>query len=351
MREETNNLAKMEIAKSTCGTKRNIIMLILLLAAGALMAQEELRRHGMPEFEAEYPDVHDPVMAQGEDGRFYLFATGMGIQVLSSDDRKTWREEKSVFGHDNIPAWAKDSVHGYWGHTWAPDISRHDSLWYLYYSCSTFGKNNSAIGLAVNRTLDPTSPLFGWEDRGCVVTSRRQRNNWNAIDPNLYVTDDGHNWLTYGSFWDGIQLVELASDRQTPLGRPVTIARRRAPGMEQENAIEAPFIIKIGKWYYLLVSFDYCCKGSNSTYKTVYGRSRSIEGPYKDRDGADMTQGGGTLLVGPDERFYGVGHCAAYKIGKEWYFIAHAYDSNRQARAKLYQRKLIVRKGWLEFGE
>lgn len=319
-----------------------------------------------------YPDVHDPVMAQGEDGRYYIFSTGFGVGVMSSSDREFWQQEPSVFGRDQIPAWAQDTVPGYNGHTWAPDISYHNGQWLLYYSCSTFGKNGSAIGLATTPTLDTTSPNFGWKDQGPVIVSHPHRDNWNAIDPNLYVTPEGTPWLVYGSFWDGIQLVRLADDFQTPVTEPVTVARRidhhrdlsEIDNIEHytiegndtieagDNAIEGPFIIREGDYYYLFVSHDYCCRGKNSTYRTVYGRSENIEGPYVDDKGQRMDQGGGVLLFAPDDRYYGIGHCSAYQFDGQWYYISHAYDARFGASAKLFIRPFRFNaNGWIELSE
>lgn len=315
------------------------------------------------------PRVHDPVMAKGEDGKYYIFATGMGIDVLSSTDMKEWHREHSVFDRNGgIPQWAVDSVPGYRGHTWAPDISFHDGRWLLYYSCSTFGKNTSAIGLATNRTLDPTSPDFKWVDQGMVIKSHKRTDNWNAIDPNL-ITASGQRFLVYGSFWDGIQLVKLAEDYRTPVTKPVTIARRINRNLTAEelnnvenftieggdtieageNAIEAPFIIYKEGYYYLFVSFDYCCRGQASTYKTVYGRSRNIEGPYVDRDGKPMLKGGGTILYGPDKENFGIGHCSVYDFDGRWYFISHAYNKAQDGAAILFVREIHFDKdGWIK---
>lgn len=301
------------------------------------------------------PDAHDPVMAKGEDGRYYCFMTGMNVGVISSADMKTWKREPSALRQ--TPQWARDSVPGYNGHTWAPDISYHNGLWHLYYSCSTFGKNTSAIGLAVNKTLDPKSPDFGWEDRGMVIASHGRQNNWNAIDPNLIVTPEGQPYLFYGSFWDGIQLVRLSkSDFQTPETKPVTVARRRGrkpDGNSQrvvtgDNAIEAPFVLKHGDYYYLFVSFDYCCRGANSTYKTVYGRSKNVEGPYLDKEGKEMEYGGGTLLYGPNDDFFGIGHSSAYEWDGQAYFVAHGYDKAKNGASKLFIRPMNFDKdGWI----
>ena len=311
-------------------------------------------------FNTRYPGVHDPVMAKGEDGRYYVFSTGMGVGVMSSPDMKTWQPEKSVFAFNAIPAWTSDTVRGFRGHIWAPDITKRGDRWYLYYSCSTFGKNGSAIGLATNKTLDPKSPDFKWEDQGMVIASHKHQDNWNAIDPNLIFDKKGTGWLVYGSFWDGIQLIKLGKDLKTPVTKPVTIARRVGRKLTLaeiddvskftiegndtieagENAIEAPFIIYRDGYYYLFVSHDYCCRGEASTYKTVYGRSRNVQGPYLDKEGRDMAKGGGTLLYGPDNDFFGIGHNSAYQFDGKWYFLSHAYDKARNGEARMFLQEL-----------
>lgn len=343
--------------------KRRVFFVIsILFAAVSVFGQG----HGY-EFDSSHPDVHDPVMAQGEDGRYYIFSTGFGVGVMSSADLKEWRREHPVFSKP--PQWAIDNVWRYRGHTWAPDISFHNGLWHLYYSCSSFGKNSSAIGLAVNKTLDPQSPDFEWQDRGMVIASHRHKDNYNAIDPNIIIDHKGTPWLTFGSFWDGIQLVKLSKkDFQTVKSKPVTIARRVGRRLTLaeiddvtkftieggdtieagENAIEAPFIYYRNGWYYLFVSTDYCCRGENSTYKTVYGRARKIEGPYTDKAGNLMNKGGGTYLFGPDEDFFGVGHCSVYDVDGQILFFSHAYEKANNGHAKLFIRKLeFDEEGWI----
>lgn len=340
-------------------------VLTTILAFVALHAFAQGNGRGYMFFNAEHPDVHDPVMARGEDGRFYLFSTGMGVSCMSSADMKVWQRESPVL--QSAPQWATDSVRGYRGHTWAPDISRHGDKWLLYYSCSTFGKNGSAIGLATNATLDPKSPNYKWEDQGAVIVSHARRDAYNCIDPNLIVDEKGRPWLSFGSFWDGIQIVRLDKDFKTLLGKPKTIARRMGRKITAEeladvehftvengdtieageNAVEAPFIIRHGKWYYLFVSFDYCCRGERSTYRTVVGRSRNVAGPYVDSKGQPMARGGGDTLVGPNDKYFGVGHNAAYKFDGQWYFLSHAYEKAHGGQAKLFLRKMhFNEKGW-----
>ena len=114
------------------------------------------------------------------------------------------------------------------------------------------------------------------------------------------------------------------------------------------NAVEAPFVFKHGDYYYLFVSFDYCCRGANSTYKTVYGRSKKITGPFIDKDGKRMDKGGGTYLYGPNEEYFGVGHNAAFTYYGQPFFISHAYEKSQGSRAKLFIRPMNFDKdGWI----
>ena len=325
--------------------KRILLMGLLLTAVLALSAQGHHRRRAG--FQTDTPMVHDPVMAY-EDSTWHLFATGMGIQHMTSKDHKTW----TVSGQpvmSVMPQWTHDSVPGFQHHVWAPDVIRWHNRWWLSYSCSTFGKNGSAIGLLSAPSL--SYPV--WNDEGCIVTSKEKRDNWNAIDPNFVIDDQDHPWLVWGSFWDGIQLVRLDSTMHIAKGeKPRTIARRYAPASKNvapnptskyagTNAIEAPFIFKHDGWYYLFVSWDYCCRGSKSNYRVAVGRSRHVDGPYLDRDGKDMAKGGGTLfLEGDKQQFEAAGHCAAYHYNGEDIFICHGYSIAHKGASILIQRPI-----------
>ncbi|MGL1884956.1 MAG: arabinan endo-1,5-alpha-L-arabinosidase [Reichenbachiella sp.] len=288
--------------------------------------------------------VHDPVMIQHE-GKYYLFCTGWGISVYSSDDMTNWKSEKKVF--DNPPSWTTETVSGFAGHMWAPDISFFDGKYYLYYSISSFAKNTSAIGVATNVTLDPSSPDYQWQDHGMVVQSVPYRDMWNAIDPNIIVDEEGYPWMAFGSFWGGMKMVKLIPNR-TAVAQPEewkTIAKRernfdiddKQPG---DGAVEAPFIFKKGNYYYLFVSWDYCCRGKESTYKVVVGRSENAMGPYLDKDGLSMNQGGGTLVVEGNERWAGVGHNSTYTFGENDYLVFHGYDMLADGHPKLIIKEL-----------
>lgn len=301
-------------------------------------------------FTARQTPVHDPVMIR-QDNMYYLFCTGFGITVFSSADMKKWKVEKPVF--NKAPQWAVDAIPGFNGHIWAPDISYHNGQYYLYYAVSAFGKNTSAIGVATNKTLNTASPDFKWTDHGKVVQSVPGRDLWNAIDPNLITDENDIPWLTFGSFWNGMKLVKL-NNNLTAVAQPETwytvAARKRdfilPDSVAGDAAIEAPFIFRKGKYFYLFVSWDYCCRGEKSTYKVVVGRSEKVYGPYLDKDGVSMNLGGGSLVAEGDKDWFGAGHNGTYTFNGVDYLIFHGYDAADKGRPKLRIEKLSWNNEW-----
>lgn len=320
--------------------KRSIGLLLMLCSLWGL-AQQSGRRIS----------VHDPVMIK-QDSLYYIFCTGRGISVWSSKNRVDWKRERPVFAQ--TPAWAAKAVpKAHPNDFWAPDISYHSGKYYLYYAISVFGKNTSVIGLAINKTLHPDSPDFAWVDQGLVIQSYPGKDMFNAIDPNLIRDDLDNPWLTFGSFWGGIKLVQLNADMKTPASpRPwkTIAARKRSKNLPDsvagDGAIEGPFIFKKDNYYYLFTSWDYCCRGPKSTYKMMVGRAEKIEGPYVDRNGTDLAKGGGTLVLAGDKDWYGVGHNAVCAFDGVDYLVFHAYDAADNGRSKLRIEPLDWPDGW-----
>lgn len=287
--------------------------------------------------------VHDPVMIK-QDSVYYLFATGGGS--ASSTDMKIWKRGPRVF--EKPPEWiTQDIIPGFrGGGYWAPDIQYVNGIYYLYYSYSAFGKNTSAIGVATNKTLHPDDPDFKWIDHGPVIQSVPNRDFWNAIDANLVMAGE-QGWLAFGSFWGGIKLVKLAPDLLS-IAKPevwYTIARRPRtfelddtdPG---DGPVEGAFIYKRSQYFYLFISVDYCCRGVNSTYKVLVGRSSKVEGPYLDREGKSLSDGGGSLIAAGNEYWAGVGHSGHYDFDGVSYMIMHGYDKLDNGRSKLIIREM-----------
>jgi arabinan endo-1,5-alpha-L-arabinosidase len=225
---------------------------------------------------------------------------------------------------DSPPAWTSASVPGNTGNFWAPDIAHFNNLYHLYYSVSTFGSQNSAIGLATNSTLDPTDPNYEWIDRGPVLESN-VGDNFNAIDPSIIETSAGEIWMSYGSFWSGIYLRRI--DPGTGLFMVPQRGQSFGPFDVAFNpAIEAPYIYERDGLFYLFVNWGSCCRGENSTYNIRVGRSTSVRGPYFDQDGVNMVKNGGSLFLTTEGKFIGPGHISIFTArGSDW-FGYHYYD-------------------------
>ncbi|MBN2546914.1 MAG: arabinan endo-1,5-alpha-L-arabinosidase [Spirochaetes bacterium] len=278
--------------------------------------------------------AHDPFVIK-ENDTYYFFATGQGITIQRSRDLMNWDYSGSVY--PVIPDWMLKEIPGFTGRIWAPEIKFINGKYYLYYSVSTYGSNRSFIGLAVNKTLDPQSSDYKWIDEGKVIESFK-KDNWNAIDPNLETDGKGVYYLSFGSFWDGIKMIEINIETGKALKNPpklFSLARR--PG---STAIEAPFILKKNNYFYLFVSFDYCCRGSDSNYKIFAGRSENITGPYYDMKGVDMINGGGTLILENYGQFRGPGHNMIFSENNTDWLVYHAYDSTRGGVSVFQIRKL-----------
>ncbi len=284
--------------------------------------------------------VHDPSMIK-QGHTYYVFSTGGGLSIASSTNLVTWQYVGTVF--DAIPRWVSDAV-GPLTDLWAPDISYWHGLYHLYYAGSQFGANTSVIGLATNVTLDPASPRYHWKDRGLVLASDGS-DDWNAIDPNLAFDAQGVPWLDFGSFWSGIKMRRIdpatgkLSKKDTTL---FSLATRPGP----PDAIEGPFIIYRHPYYYLFASFDFCCRGADSTYNIRVGRAGKITGPYSDRAGKAMLTGGGTFILAGHGRYRGPGGQSVVKDGNRYLLVHHYYDADNDGISLLQINPV----GWTKDG-
>jgi arabinan endo-1,5-alpha-L-arabinosidase len=308
--------------------------------------------------EEDIAGAHDPSMIRAG-GTYYVFTTGRTpgggqMAIRCSNDLTHWRLCGQVF--DSIPAWIQQRSPGT-KELWAPDISYAAGKYRLYYAYSLFGKNTSGIALATALTLDPNSPQYGWRDEGLVLESTAA-DDYNAIDPN-YAEDAAHRaWLAFGSFWSGIKMRSLDSSTGKLSSADTTsysLASRARPANPEPNppglpgnwqAIEAPFVVHRGGYYYLFASFDLCCRGVKSTYRTVVGRARSITGPYLDRDGVPMLQGGGTTLLSANGQWLGPGgESILLRHHEPDLIVFHAYD-HVTGKSSLQLSTIAWKDGW-----
>lgn len=306
--------------------RRRFLQHLLAVGTGAMLSGHRPGRSPLAQTRGELTGnispVHDPCIIR-EDDTYYVFCTGAWVPIRTSTDLTAWELRGNVFR--GLPAWAREMIPRA-DSIWAPDIAFFNDRYHLYYSVSTFGSNRSVIGLATNATLNLDSPDYEWHDEGLVIESLLS-SNYNAIDPNVVLDEDGVPWLAFGSFWSGIKLRQLDPDT----GKPSPDNRRlyALAARPDSTAVEAPFIIRKGDFYYLFVSFDACCKGVVSTYRVMVGRSENVTGPYVDRDGIPMLEGGGMQVTFPTRRWRGPGHNAVLQDDDGDILVFHAYDAQR----------------------
>lgn len=213
------------------------------------------------ELSGDFPGTHDPSIAH-EGDTYYVFATTTNprqgqLPIRCSHDLREWKNCGFVF--ESIPDWIHKISPATRG-LWAPDISYFNGEYHLYYAYSRFGVNTSGIALATNKTLDPQSPNYRWQDRGLVLQSTRE-DDYNAIDPNIVLDKKGRPWLSFGSFWSGIKMrrIDPASGKpSTADAKLYSLASRvkppdaapARPGLPADwEAIEAPFVVRHGGHY------------------------------------------------------------------------------------------------------
>ncbi|TFK54442.1 glycoside hydrolase family 43 protein [Heliocybe sulcata] len=256
--------------------------------------------------------VHDPSMLQRQsDGRYFLFTTHDKAGILTAEEiQGPWTEIGSILPNNStIQLPGRDDI-------WAPDVSFYDGRYYAYYSVSTFGSQNSAIGLATSATMDAGT----WSDHGLVINSTAG-DEYNCIDPSLHIGADGIPRLTFGSFWDNIFQVELGSNLQTVVSQPEQLSYNATDPHPEEGS----FIWQHGQYYYLFISSGTCCGFDPQNLpspggQVFVGRSSSPSGPFVDKSGVDMRESGGALVLASHGNVYAPGGQVVFndnKLGRD----------------------------------
>jgi len=289
--------------------------------------------------------THDPSMIR-VGNTFYLFGTGGLLGARSSTNLAQWSNAGNIFSVQ--PPWIKAALGETIADLWAPDVSYVNGSYRVYYAGSVFGSNHSVIGLATNTTLDRKDAAYAWVDQGLVIESNAagSKDDWNAIDPNAIADAAGNWWLVFGSFWSGIKLRRL----DTATGKPSTTDTTLYALAAHSGGIEAPSIIVHNGYYYLFVSYDACCKGVDSTYRTMVGRASAITGPYTDANGKAMLQGNAVQLLAKDGRYVGPGGGSAFRDGNQYFYAYHYYDGQMNGASQLMLRPIEWKNDWPELG-
>ena len=271
--------------------------------------------------------IHDPSTVVQCDGKYYVWGTG-GTGLVS-DDGWIWRRGATL---------PRRGL--------APDVIHLGDRYYVYVAANTGGQPHAAVNMISNKTLDPNSPDYKWEEGGVVASSNGIEES-NAIDPGVFHDlTTGKLWLTYGSYFGYIRLVEL--DPKT--------GKRLNPNVPPRNIAingEASDMMYHDGWYYLLDTHGSCCRGADSGYNIRVGRSKTVTGPYLDNDGKDMLLGGGYMLIGSGGRHIGPGHFGLLDMGQgvQKFSMHWEADLDLGGASVLDIRPLLWKDGWPVAGE
>ena len=285
-----------------------------------------------------YYYLHDPSTLIKNGTNYFIYGDGQGISGLTSTDLRNWSTVSSVFPSTNPPAWTTNAITGFTGYFWAPDIAYFNGRYNLYYACSSWGTINSAIGLVTSPSL--TAPV--WTDQGKVIqsnpsgqtTTNTDLTAYNCIDPGIMVDTNGSVWMSFGSYSDGILIMQLdpTTGKRIAPNSPIYRVSNNGPTFFS-NTEEGSYLYQHGGYYYLFVNFGGCCSGVNSTYNIRVGRSTNVFGPFLDHAGINMTNGGGTKFLESTARYIGPGHAAVMNDNGTNWFTFHYYDGNNNGAA------------------
>ncbi|KAI0532650.1 glycosyl hydrolase [Xylaria digitata] len=249
---------------------------------------------------------HDPAIIRRSDGTYFRFSTNGKIAVHTAPDiAGPWTYKGAV-----LPSGSSIDLPGNQD-LWAPDVSLVGNTYYLYYSVSQFGSQDSAIGVATSTTLDVGS----WTDRGSTGIRSSSAKPYNAIDGNL-INVDGTYYLTWGSFWKDIYQAQM---KASPLTLASGVSSYQVAYDPVTTAVEGAFVFKYGSYYYLFYSKGQCCgydaglPAAGGEYKIMVCRSSSATGGYVDKNGVACTNGGGTIVLESHGNIYGPGGQGVYQ--------------------------------------
>lgn len=263
----------------------------------------------------------DPTIRKFGD-TYYIYATTDGTgngygppQVWLSKDFVNWR---------NVTMnWPTTEV------VWAPDVVQQDDGSYRYYYCTP-------CEIRVGESDSPTGP---WKNRlgksDAVLVPDRFVHNAITLDPQLFVDDDGSEYLYFGT-WGiykgfGCGVAKLSDD-----GKSFT-DKKLIENTEITDFFEAPYIFKKDGIYYFTYSSGSC---HDATYRVQYAVSTSGPmGPY--------TYKGCILKTNSDETVHGPGHHSILVDGEDYYIVYHRHNLPRSIHG--FHRQVCIDK--LEFTE
>lgn len=281
--------------------------------------------------------VHDPNMIQDASGKFWLYGTHNTL--ATSTDMKAFTAASTGIFTTDFSWWAAENTVAPGGRTdlWAPSVMYANGTYYQYYSIpiydtpSVVGTNHGPEGvIALATSSNPNGP---WVDAGRIVASCGTKpgctTGFNAIDPAPFIDSAGKWWMSYGSWSDGIHMLQLDPASGLRLASNTTDYKIAVRSAGEEGSFIYPYVFNGTQYYYYFAPINTCCSGTTSTYRIIVGRSTSPTGPFVDRGGLDLySASGGTILLSSHSNIYGPGGQSVMTVNGQPLLVYHYYDGN-----------------------
>ncbi len=331
--------------------------------------------------------VHDPTIVKAEDGTFYLF--GSHLAAGKSTDLTSWKNisgAQNLFGvakldtlMPNIKEWM--NLEGGDLGCWAADVIYNTTTKkYYFYACSSqFGSTDSVMWFATSNNIEgpygeatpiiysgfmnTTSGEWAYTNTNVgdlLKDGTIEMGDWfhsdgsydsnagkmpNAIDPALFYDKDGRMWMSYGSYFGGIYILEIDVNtgmpiypkKDDPSNNVVSYFGKLIANPGGVNGSgEGPYIIydKNSDYYFLFVTYGNL--DALGGYNTRVYRSKNPDGPYEDAMGqlATSSNNKGLKVMGNYQMTGTIGYvspghssaCVDEESGKIFYAYHTRFD-------------------------
>ena len=256
-------------------------------------------------------DAPDPTVVRGKNGKFYAFSTMQNgnVPVYQSDNLANWEYYGNAYADMNVPKFVPNAG------IWAPDANYINGKYVLYFSMSTWGGEWEA-GIGRSTAVK----VGGYYSNSKLLFNSKEIGVQNSIDPVIF-QEGGRNYLIWGSF-RGIYITELTEDGLEIIDK--TDIQKIAG-----TAYEGIYIHKRNDYYYMFGAWGSCCEGLNSTYRVVVGRSKSLFGPYVNKQGRKMLENNHEVILIGNDNVKGPGHTSQIFTddkGQDW-ILYHGYEA------------------------
>lgn len=268
-----------------------------------------------PVLPGDHPDPS--IMRDGKD--YYMTHSAFdylpGLTVFHSTDLVNWEP-------------ISYALTTYLGSGWAPDISKYNGKYYIYFTMAGTGRSNFVVTAG--------SPAGPWSSPIDLKLG--------GIDPCHVVDEAGQRWL----FLSGGNRIKLSPDGLSTVGslEKVYSGWQYPEEWDTEGfSLEGPKLKKIGSYYYML-SAEGGTAGPPTSHMVVVARSKSIDGPWENAPNNPLIH-----TYASQERWWSKGHGSLVDApdGK-WWIVYHAYENGflNLGRQTLLEPVEFTKDGWLK---